>query len=1420
MTHFLDMLADRATLYPDRPAITIVRANGSFGPAYTLRELDEAARRVSTVLREAARPGDRALLMLPTSLDYVAAFLGCLHAGVVAVPAYAPHTRRADERIDGMLRDATPTVIVSTTALEAKLRGSPAAAAWPSEVTWIAADACASAPPTTEAQLHADERGLAFLQYTSGSTREPRGVRVTHANILHNTNAIAARIEGEIGEGIASWVPLFHDMGLVGVLSAITGGGHMHLMSPTDFTARPALWLETITRSRAVMTFGPNFAYGLCASRIADEVVRTLDLSSLRYALTGAEPVRLETIDAFSERFAPAGFRREAFFPAYGMAECTLMVSGGGAPRPHRVTLDDRPYIGCGAIADGLDVRIVDGEVWVSGPSVADGYWNRPAESEETFGARLAGEERRYLRTGDLGAIVDGQLVITGRAKDLIILRGANVHPHDVEAAVAGCHPALTGGVAAVGAMIGDEERLVIVAEVGRQAAASGIDGDAVLAEVRSAVGAAVNAEVGALALVRPLSIPRTSSGKTRRRACRDAWTAGELPTLWEWSIEDVRTTTASEERELDVDVITVIREEIARELRIARPESVDVDRPLGELGLDSLGLVSVRGAVEARLERTISIDSIGDNPTIRELAARLQGAARPEAPRAQCADAAPVDVDLSIMFFSAEAGDADDTRAAYEFVLDACRTADRAGLTSVWIPERHFHRFGGLFPNPSVMAAAIAAVTRNVRIRAGSVVLPLHDPLRVREEWAVVDQMSGGRVDLAFASGWDANSYALRPELYAARKRAVLDGVDEFQRLWRGEAARRRNGHDQEVEITPLPVPQQRMPGLWLTVAQDPAMFAEAGRRGFNVLTALLFQSADDLAKNIRVYREARRQAGLVPEDGHVTLMLHTFLGDDEQHVKRTVREPLKRYLDTSVDLWKQESRDLASLTPREREDVVELAFERYYRESGLFGSPDRARGTLRRMHDAGVDEIACLIDFGVPAAEVLRSVRTLGSLAGAGRHDKPEASVARTQPDAATAALSRQVPRSKTRDVFAGPTAYPLFEQIRDAGLMSFYQEFGERRGPYIRQGDRWLLQLGSLDYLGLSIDPRVREAAANAARAEGTSRTGSRLHNGSTAEQRAFERRIAEFVGKEDGLVFATGYQAQIGLISGLADPDTTVVLDEHAHASLYDGALIARCRIARFKHNDVEDLDRLLSRLPLDAAALVVSEGMYSNEGDLAPLREIVAACAAHGVRLALDEAHALGVLGATGRGSEEEFDIPGGVDILAGTFSKSLASIGGWVAGPAKVIDWIRFHGRSILFSAAISPAALAAASTALDVLAAEPWRVAKVRELARRWRDALAARGLEIGHPRGPVVPVFLGDDLRCLRVSRELMERGIYVNTVVPPSVAPGKALLRTCVTAAHEWEQLESAADVIAEVVNAGASVERGAERETTRA
>jgi natural product biosynthesis luciferase-like monooxygenase protein len=331
--------------------------------------------------------------------------------------------------------------------------------------------------------------------------------------------------------------------------------------------------------------------------------------------------------------------------------------------------------------------------------------------------------------------------------------------------------------------------------------------------------------------------------------------------------------------------------------------------------------------------------------------------------------------IDLSLMFFSAD----ERAPSCLEFVMKAVEFADAAGLKAVWFPERHFDRFGGLFPNPALFCAAAATVTRRIRLRAGSVVLPLHDMLRVHEDWAVVDHLSGGRIDIAFATGWDANSFCLKPENYPNRSALTLDGIEQFRRIWRGESASRKNGDGHTISVTPLPRPLQRDPHLWLTIAKQPALFQEAGRRGLNVLTALLMQPLEQLSENIKLYRDARAGAGHDPKEGRVTLMLHTYVGSDDQDAFATVSEPLRRYLASSISLWATESTALRELGERERAGMIEFAFQRYVRTSSLIGGPATITRRMTQIARLGVDEIACLIDFGPAGDAVMSSLRLL---------------------------------------------------------------------------------------------------------------------------------------------------------------------------------------------------------------------------------------------------------------------------------------------------------------------------------------------------------------------------------------------------------------------------------------------------------
>jgi natural product biosynthesis luciferase-like monooxygenase protein len=330
----------------------------------------------------------------------------------------------------------------------------------------------------------------------------------------------------------------------------------------------------------------------------------------------------------------------------------------------------------------------------------------------------------------------------------------------------------------------------------------------------------------------------------------------------------------------------------------------------------------------------------------------------------------------FSVMFFASDSDNAGSDR--YGLTLRSCQYADRSGFVGVWLPERHFHRFGGLYPNPAVVGAAIAATTARLRIRAGSVILPLNDPLRVAEEWSVVDNLSGGRVDLAFGQGWNPNDFVLQPQNFQARLELLHRGVDEVRRLWAGESLERLNGVGKPAAVTIYPRPIQPAFGLWITCSGSDQRFEEAGRAGANVLTALLFQDTAQLRRKIALYRAAHAAAGHSGR-GHVTLMLHTYVGQDSSEVRQVVTGPLMRYLEDSTDLWKQDYPQFDEMSAERRRTILQFAFERYLRNHSLCGSVEQCADRVTGLAGHDVDEIACLIDFGIAEAEVLRSLENV---------------------------------------------------------------------------------------------------------------------------------------------------------------------------------------------------------------------------------------------------------------------------------------------------------------------------------------------------------------------------------------------------------------------------------------------------------
>ncbi|MGK7874939.1 MAG: fatty acyl-AMP ligase [Xenococcaceae cyanobacterium] len=574
----VDLLRYRAFHQPEQTAYTFLVDGETKAVSLTYRELDRQARAIAVHLQSFCPPGKGALLLYPPGLEYIAAFFGCLYAGVVAVPAYPPRANRSVSRLQGIIADVQAHAALTTKFVLANLERRFAQTPELKTLRWLVTDKIAD-NLAIEWQSP-DLRGstLAFLQYTSGSTAAPKGVMITHSNLLHNLGLIYQCFEHTPNSSVVSWLPMYHDMGLIGgVLQPLYGGFPVTLMSPMMFLQSPIRWLQAISRYRATSSGGPNFAYNLVSRKVTPEQLTTLDLSSWDVAFNGAELISYEILERFATIFEPCGFRREAFYPCYGMAEATLIVSGGlkkapivsktvqaGALEKNQIVPasvgenNTRTLVGCGQSLSDQRIIIVHpekltqcasnevGEIWVSGSSIAQGYWNQPEQTELTFCAYLANTgEGAFLRTGDLGFLEDGELFVTGRLKDLIIINGRNHYPQDIEWTVEQSHPLIRPNCSAgFSVNIAGEEKLVVIAEVERryrkrrrQGAYStdnsrkhhSLDTKELLQSIRRAVSKHHDLQVYAALLLQPGSIPKTSSGKIQRHACRASFLAKTL---------------------------------------------------------------------------------------------------------------------------------------------------------------------------------------------------------------------------------------------------------------------------------------------------------------------------------------------------------------------------------------------------------------------------------------------------------------------------------------------------------------------------------------------------------------------------------------------------------------------------------------------------------------------------------------------------------------------------------------------------------------------------------------------------------------------------------------------------------------------------------------------------------------------------
>ncbi|HEX2570264.1 MAG TPA: amino acid adenylation domain-containing protein, partial [Polyangia bacterium] len=669
------LLDERAALTPDLPLYTFLVDGDERAERLRCADLQRQARAIGVALAELAPAGERALLLYPPGLDYIAGFFGCLYAGLIAVPAYPPDPSRLERtlpRLRAIIADAEARVILTTSPIAALAGLLGEQAEELRALRWLSTDTlpgdAATAAPVPAAARALRRSSLAFLQYTSGSTGEPKGVMLSHGNLLENLAGISRAFGAHAGSAGVIWLPPYHDMGLIGgILVPLYQGFPVTLLSPLDFLRRPRRWLEAVTRCGATISGGPNFAYDLCVRKIPAAEREGLDLGSWEVAFCGAEPVRGETLARFAAAFGGRGFRRAALYPCYGLAEATLMVTGGERlALPVERTVDAaaleagrvepaaqgaaRALVGCGQPMPGHTLVIAHpdtrvpcapgevGEIWVAGPSVAQGYWRRPEATAQAFGARLDDGQGPFLRTGDLGVVADGALYVTGRLKDLIILRGRNLYPQDLELTVETCHAALRPGCgAAFSVEVNGEEQLVVVHEVEpRRLSDAGVSLTELVRRVRQRVTEAHEVAPWAVVLVEAGRVPKTSSGKVQRHACRAAFLGGHLEALARWQAAEVEVAEAQEVSlagETRAPVRTSRRREdleawlIERLCARTRSRRAEVEReaPLTRSGLDSLGAMELSYDIEGELGVVLPLEVLLGGMSVVGLAAEIE---------------------------------------------------------------------------------------------------------------------------------------------------------------------------------------------------------------------------------------------------------------------------------------------------------------------------------------------------------------------------------------------------------------------------------------------------------------------------------------------------------------------------------------------------------------------------------------------------------------------------------------------------------------------------------------------------------------------------------------------------------------------------------------------------------------------------
>lgn len=649
----VEIIGKRSLIQPDDVVYRYLGDGVTETESFTFKEIDRVACSIAAELSKRLSKGDRVVLLFPQGLKYVAALYGCFYGGFIAIPAYPPRRNRKMDRVKSIIEDSGATAGLVTEDVYKTIERNFAEDDNLKGLEWFKYENISNHPNPAPVDTLPKPDDVAFIQYTSGSTGNPKGVMITHKNIIYNSEFIRRSFGFEENTIGVNWLPIFHDMGLVGGIFQAAYLGLVNIgMPPVAFLKNPLNWFKAIDRYKATTGGGPNFGYDYCVQKIKPEEVKGLDLSSIKNFYCGGEPVRKKTFEDFHAAFSQAKVRSNQMFAVYGMAETTLIVTGKDpASEPSYLRVDQEALSknrlvivspeekGIDLVSNGhvwmdTKVTIVNsdtfeeldentiGEVWISGPTVAKGYWNKPEETQRTFNAFTKGGSGPWLRSGDLGFLYKGELYITGRLKDLIIIRGVNYYPNDIEYSVQQVHEAFKPNSGAAFSIVKDGiEKLVIVQELER-AYLRNTDYDELMSLIRKTVADEFEMEVYAIVLIRTGSIPLTSSGKIQRRQTRYEYLTGKLNVVASWQLdkETINDTPVSYTKPSEESIKTWLVQWIMKNQHFKR-EEIDFNTPITSYGIDSLAAVTLEQEISAQFGFQWHVSYFMLNPTINKLA-------------------------------------------------------------------------------------------------------------------------------------------------------------------------------------------------------------------------------------------------------------------------------------------------------------------------------------------------------------------------------------------------------------------------------------------------------------------------------------------------------------------------------------------------------------------------------------------------------------------------------------------------------------------------------------------------------------------------------------------------------------------------------------------------------------------------------